>query len=391
MTHTRSDTPADTRMMRIVHDALRRDLARARTTLAREPSIPLRQQQAIAGHLVWMMGFLRAHNRSEDDGLYPLVRRRDPSAHEVFDSMERDHEGLVTLVAEVEVAARAVIDADATVPDERLVGALAALEHHLLPHLRREEDEAMPVVSAYITDAEWRTLEHEHNVKPKSVAELGFEGHWLIDGADAEDRQTVLHLVPPMPRFVLLHGFARSYARRSAACWGTPASSHRVQKHARCEVRVDAAIDTVWDVVRDVGRVGDWSHECTGIAWLDGAKTAAPGAQFRGRNRAGVLRWGRVCEILTVSPYVLQWRTVPTLAYPDSTVWTIRLHDHERGTRIEQTFEVVRAPKVLDAIYARLIPAHQDRTAALTDDLRRLGQLASTTTRRDDRAHDPER
>jgi hypothetical protein len=236
----------------------------------------------------------------------------------------------------------------------------------------------MPVVSGCVTDAEWRALEHEHNLAPKSAAQLGFEGHWLIDGADADDRRTVLHLVPPLLRFVLLHGFARSYARRSAACWSDPAPSRRVQKNARCEVHADAAIDAVWDIVRDVGRVGAWSHECTGIAWLDGATTAAPGARFRGRNRAGIFRWGRVCEILAVSPYVVQWRTVPTLLYPDSTVWTIRLHDDAGGTRIEQTFEAVRVPKLLDAIYARLIPAHQDRTAALTADLHRLGELAST-------------
>ena len=41
----------------------------------------------------------------------------------------------------------------------------------------------------------------------------------------------------------------------------------------------------MWEVVRDVGRVGEWSHECTGIAWLGGATGAAPGARFRGRNR----------------------------------------------------------------------------------------------------------
>jgi hemerythrin-like domain-containing protein len=377
VSHTRSHAPADTRMMRIVHDALRRDLARALEALTRERSIPVSQRQAIARHLVWMMAFLRAHHRSEDDGLYALVRQRDSSSDELLDTMEHDHQAIATVIADVDAAARAVIDGDAPTADA-LVGSVAALEHHLLPHLRREEDEAMPVVSACITDTEWRALDLEHNVKPKSTAQLGFEGHWLIDGADTSDRQTVLHLVPPIQRFVLLHGFARSYARRSAACWGEAAPSHRVQKQARCEVQVDSAIGAVWDVVRDVGRVSAWSHECTGIAWLDGATAAAPGARFRGRNRAGVFRWGRVCEILQVAPYTLQWRTVPTLLYPDSTVWTIRLHEDAGGTRIEQTFDVVRAPKMLDAIYAWLIPAHQDRTAALTADLRRLGELAST-------------
>jgi hypothetical protein len=45
-----------------------------------------------------------------------------------------------------------------------------------------------------------------------------------------------------------------------------------------------------------------------------------------------------------------------------------------------QSFDVVRAPKVLDIIYARMVPAHRDRAAALTDDLRRLGDLAGTAS-----------
>jgi hypothetical protein len=41
---------------------------------------------------------------------------------------------------------------------------------------------------------------------------------------------------------------------------------------------------------------------------------------------------------------------------------------------------VVRAPKLLDFVYATMVPAHRDRAAALTDDLRRLGALARTAS-----------
>lgn len=150
----------------------------------------------------------------------------------------------------------------------------------------------------------------------------------------------------------------------------------RVQKHGRGEVLVDADREAVWDVVRDVTRVGEWSHECVGARWLGGATAAVPGVRFRGRNRAGIFRWGRVCEIIGAEPYEFVWRTVPTPLYPDSTEWSIRLHADDRGTRIEQTFDVVRAPALLDVVYAMVIPAHRDRKAALEADLRRLGEVA---------------
>jgi hypothetical protein len=136
----------------------------------------------------------------------------------------------------------------------------------------------------------------------------------------------------------------------------------------------------VWDVVCDVTRVGEWSHECVGAVWLAGADEPTPGARFRGRNRAGVLRWGRVCEIVSADPHELVWITVPTARYPDSSEWRIRLAKVEAGTKISQQFRVLRAPKALAVLYALAIPAHRDRTAALVADLTRLGTVAHTAS-----------
>jgi hemerythrin-like domain-containing protein len=375
---TPPDAPADTRMMRIVHQALRRDLQRAHVALTSTPPPPPQQEQAIARHLTWMMGFLRAHHRSEDDGLYPLVRQRDAAAAQLLDAMHADHERVASAISAVEDAASACSHSETAGGTEPLVAALDELTEVLLPHLQREEDEVMPVVSAVVSNREWRALEDEYNLEPKSFVELGLEGHWLIDDADQADRQAVLDLVPTIPRFLLLHGFALSYRRRAAACWGRPIRpTRRVQMSGQCRVATDAGIDAVWDVVRDVTRTGEWSHECVAVEWLEGASSAEPGARFRGRNHASSFRWGRICEVVASEPYELVWRTVPTTLYPDSTEWTIRLRPVGRRTEIEQTFRVVRGPKVLAVLYGLVIPAHRDRIAALTEDLRRLGSLAA--------------
>jgi hypothetical protein len=150
-----------------------------------------------------------------------------------------------------------------------------------------------------------------------------------------------------------------------------------VQKQGRVDVVVAADPHAVWEVVRDVTRVGEWSHECVGAEWLGGATDAVPGARFRGRNRSGVFRWGRTCEVVVAEPWQLTWRTVPTILYPDSTEWTIRLDAVEGGTRIEQSFQVVKAPKIVDRLYATMVPNHRDRDEALAGDLRRLGELAT--------------
>ena len=137
---------------------------------------------------------------------------------------------------------------------------------------------------------------------------------------------------------------------------------------------VDAGIDALWDVVRDPTRVGEWSHECVDGEWVGEATEARPGARFRGKNEQGIFRWGRLCEVVSAEPYELVWRTVPTRLYPDSTEWAIRLAPVDRGTRIEQTFQVV-ARTMLEPLYATILPAHRDRTDALRQDLERIGTL----------------
>jgi hypothetical protein len=237
----------------------------------------------------------------------------------------------------------------------------------------------MPVVSATLTDAELRRWDVDDNIKPKSLGQLGREAQWILDGLGAEDRAYVLHLVPAPMRLVLVYGFGRSYRRQTTACW-QPRAARAVQKHSEVSVVAAAAPDDVWDVVRDVTRVGEWSHECIGAEWLGGATVAEPGARFRGRNRSGVFRWGRVCEIVVAEPWQLTWRTVPTVLYPDSTEWTIRLEAVDGGTRIEQSFQVVKAPKLVDRLYATMVPDHRDRDEALAGDLRRLGERAAAAT-----------
>ena len=83
-----------------------------------------------------------------------------------------------------------------------------------------------------------------------------------------------------------------------------------------------------------------------------------------------------MCEIVSAEPNELVWRTVPTALYPDSSEWRISLERIDASTRISQHFRVLRAPKVLSVLYALIIPAHRDRTAALTEDLQRLGTVA---------------
>ncbi|BDB63035.1 hypothetical protein RDE2_48290 [Rhodococcus sp. RDE2] len=209
--------PADTRSMGIVHSALRRDLERLRLTLETEPFPDGKRRRALAEHIGWLMHALHLHHSAEDAGLWPLIRAKNPSARALLDRMETDHGQITPAMSVLEEAARAYgRDASART---HVLDALAGLNEVLLPHLQREESEMMPVVAATITTSEYRDVENEYFVKPKGVAELGAEAPWIVDGATPEDRDVILHVVPTVPRFIIMQTFGRIYRRKVARLW----------------------------------------------------------------------------------------------------------------------------------------------------------------------------
>jgi hypothetical protein len=211
--------PADTRMMDIVHGALRRDLLRVRAAVAAEPHPRGRQRRALGEHAVWMMAFLHAHHTMEDRLLWPLIRQRDPAAAPLLDSLEAEH-GMIVPAAEA--LTRAGQRYATTGADEARVGlirALDALTAALLPHLDREVAEAMPVVSAAMTHAEWQAFERRHAMKSKRVSQLAIEAQWVLDGIDSVGYRVAVRAMPALARFVVLYGYRRAYRRLSEPRW----------------------------------------------------------------------------------------------------------------------------------------------------------------------------
>jgi hypothetical protein len=143
---------------------------------------------------------------------------RNPSAGPLLDQMDADHQRIAGGITGLEAAARDYReDGDAR---GRVLTALTTLGDDLLPHLQREELEMMPVVAVTITNDEYRAVEDKYFVKPKGLLELAREAHWVLDGLSDEGRDVMVRVVPTVPRFVILHGFARGYRRRRAMLWG---------------------------------------------------------------------------------------------------------------------------------------------------------------------------
>jgi len=222
------DGPADTRIMGVAHNALKRDLRRARDVLAASPTPRGRQRRALGEHVLWMLDFLHEHHSGEDTFLWPLMRDRNPAAADLLDSMEADHARIAPAAEAAAEAARAYVTTTTDPPRAALVDALDELMEVLFPHLDREVAEAMPVASACLTARDWDDfLKHLETrpTSPRAVALLAMQALWALEGTDAESYAVATAAVPAPLLFVLVHGFGRSYRRHAAERWGPDRSA----------------------------------------------------------------------------------------------------------------------------------------------------------------------
>lgn len=60
---------------------------------------------------------------------------------------------------------------------------------------------------------------------------------------------------------------------------------------------IAAPVHTVWSLVTDLPRMGEWSPENQGGEWLNGATGPAVGAEFKGRNANGKRSWSTKVKV----------------------------------------------------------------------------------------------
>lgn len=212
--------PADTVMMGVMHDALRRDFHRVRDRLIAMPPPGDAQRIALAKHVLFMLAFLDAHHHSEDENLWPLVRANDPTLGALLDSMSSEHALIAGQVDGLGEAARRYADRsdDATRAD--LLAATDRCTAVLIPHLDREEAELMPRVSACMSNDEWRAFE-KSATPPFSASVLAEYLNWFLEDLDPTRRGKVLTAMPKPIVFVSTRVFGPGYRRRAARRWNS--------------------------------------------------------------------------------------------------------------------------------------------------------------------------
>ena len=109
---------------------------------------------------------------------------------------------------------------------------------------------------------------------------------------------------------------------------------------------------SVFQLVSDITRMGEWSPECRRCEWLDDAAGASVGARFKGYNQRGWVKWRMNC---TVSAFETDRVFAFEVSPPGGrlqTRWRYDLEPTEGGTILTESFEVLwYKPVIIRLIY----------------------------------------
>ncbi len=115
------------------------------------------------------------------------------------------------------------------------------------------------------------------------------------------------------------------------------------------EIVVDKDDGAMWDLVTDVARIGEFSPECVGAAWLDGS-TAQPGMRFEGRNEfSGGFKSTVSCMVTEARrPDVFEWIVLDPSLLPErpGSIWRYELAPGDGPGRTKVRHRFVHGPGV---------------------------------------------
>jgi hemerythrin-like domain-containing protein len=211
----------DTWEMGVIHKMFRREF-RAMPGLIRTVAAGDTARAELVGeHIQTMTEALYHHHSNEDELLWPKLLDRVGSLNtELVQRMESQHETVATGLSTVDsLLPRWRTAADVSTRDE-LATVLTSVSEALDVHLVEEEQEVLPLVSIYITEAEWKALGDRGKASiPKGAKGFVALGAILEDAAPAERVRFLGILPPPVRLFYKLIG-AGIYRRANARLYG---------------------------------------------------------------------------------------------------------------------------------------------------------------------------
>ncbi|HEY2206469.1 MAG TPA: SRPBCC family protein [Pseudonocardia sp.] len=124
---------------------------------------------------------------------------------------------------------------------------------------------------------------------------------------------------------------------------------------------VAATPETVYRLVSDLTRMGEWSPEATGGTWLGGATGPVRGARFKGTNAHGAKKW-TTTVLVTEATAPSRFTFVNKIGPKPLAEWSYQITPAGgSGCKVTETWTDARGPII--EVLGKAITGVEDRTA----------------------------
>lgn len=202
------DGPVDLTVMFTMHRGFRRDLENFGRAVPATPVDEGRTWTALAERWDGFSRILHGHHSGEDTGIWPLLLERLDAAGDVdgrstLEAMAAEHQVIDPLLDACAGGFRRMTVAPGIATRDALTQHVAAARKHLDEHLAHEERDAMRLVQAHLTQAEWLDISVEYFEKQLTSRELMRLAAWVIHELPAEALER-MRLEPKVPLLILV-------------------------------------------------------------------------------------------------------------------------------------------------------------------------------------------
>jgi len=106
-------------------------------------------------------------------------------------------------------------------------------------------------------------------------------------------------------------------------------------------IDIDASPATVWGIISDLKRMGEWSPQCRKMVVIGGA--VKKGTRTFNINKAGNVHWPTNAKVVEFEPE----KKIAFRIFENRTIWSYELEPTETGTRVTESR---RAPDGVSAL-----------------------------------------
>jgi uncharacterized protein YndB with AHSA1/START domain len=150
-------------------------------------------------------------------------------------------------------------------------------------------------------------------------------------------------------------------------------------KSGQAAVEIAAPPASVYDLIADITRMGEWSPECYRCEWVGEVHEPTVGARFQGHNRMGPIRWTTTCEIVSAQRgREFAFTVMLDEGKRESTRWRYSLKDTKSGTELTESFEFVWCP-LTQRVGELFLPRGRVLRQGLNETLERIKAVAEST------------